>query len=309
MRATVVIVAAFVAPLCACDQSRGGGGGDDDDSGPGGIDTYCEEWSDVLCAAAERCDCLDDFGADRSACLSYVEMECDEEIGEPVESGARAFQSAPAWTCLEGVESILADCSLKGADLYPDECDEILVGLRGAGDACESDGDCQEGLECPDDTCVRMPLEGDPCLPDDECASDHFCDADGTCREYRGPGGACPEGWECDSDLYCDPRSGTCAPYLDAGEGCGHATWACGDDLYCASGSQSCAPYPREGESCADAGYCDGDLWCDEESICQRPRGAGDECADGEQCSSYECEDGRCVGEDLDEDESDCELL
>lgn len=307
-RPATVVFAALAVVIWGCGSSRGGGGGDDDDdSSPGGIDQYCERWARVACDAAERCDCLDDFGADRSTCVSFVEVECDDEIREPVESGARAFQAAAAGRCVDGVESILADCSLADADRYPEECDEIVVGLRAEGEQCESDDDCESGLECPDVVCVRMPLEGDPCLPDETCASDHFCDADGTCRAYRRAGEDCPEGWECDSDFYCDPRSGTCEPYLGAGEGCDHASWACDDDLYCTSGTRTCAPYPGEGESCEDAGSCDDDLWCDDGAICREPRGAGEECTDYEQCSSYECEGGRCVGED--EDESDCELF
>jgi hypothetical protein len=193
---------------------------------------------------------------------------------------------------------VLSDCSVDG-DQLPDACDQMLVGMIPAGQGCESDGDCQPGLECYQSACTAMPGAGDLCLDEIYCAADLFCAEAGTCQSLRGRGGACPEGGEaCADDLYCDSITTTCQPPLDAGDSCAADPWACGEGLYCAETTSSCTRYPGAGGDCAaSSGQCADGLYCDGAMKCQPQKGAGEACSDtDEQCLSDTCTNGVCEG-------------
>ena len=307
MRLGMMLVAAATV---ACVGGRGaGGGGGGLSAAPIPLDQYCNRWAEMVCRIADDCGCLTQFGVGADGCAVFVRADCVDEVETPVSAGARSFRPDEAGRCVAGVRAVVSDCTIDGADEVPAACDELLVGVRAQGEACESDGDCVPGLECIDTVCGRRPVEGEAC-GDAGCASEHFCGDDGLCRRYRGEGGACPEGSRaCDGQLYCDERTQTCEPYLGRGESCGHAPGACDSDLTCAE-DQTCQPYPGTGESCRPSGVCAGDLFCDGEGVCRAPRGEAEACTEPRQCASVECQDGACVGEVEDPPDTDgCDLL
>ncbi|MFH1438478.1 MAG: hypothetical protein ABIJ56_22405 [Pseudomonadota bacterium] len=282
--------------LAACN----GGGG------PVPFEDYCDQYSAVLCEAADKCDCLDGYSID--LCRTFIGADCRDEVEDPVNRGVMTYDAGQAGQCLVALQRILRDCSLDFDD-YPDACDRFLSGTLPAGRPCDSDSECLSGLECYDDLCADMPGENQPCLSGDGCDSelDLYCGLDDICRRYKGAGQDCStESWSCADDLYCDSRSDTCRPYLGQGESCEHDRYACGDDLYCSTASQVCRPYPSSGESCADSHEdCADDLYCDSDLICRPQKDAGAPCADDDECKSYDCIDGFCEQDE----ERECPFL
>jgi len=197
--------------------------------------------------------------------------------------------------CLAGLYSVARDCQVDDFEDYPAACDLMLEGLVAAGQACDGDQECLDGLECYGDVCTDLPGEGQACL-DGSCEEDHFCGVDDLCHGYRASGQPCPEGdYACDNDLYCDTRSDTCAPYVGSGGDCAHDDYACDSDLYCSPASQTCRPYPVGDQSCDDSGGdCADDHYCDAAQLCQAQQGGGAACTEDEQCLSWDCIDNFC---------------
>jgi hypothetical protein len=265
-------------------------------SSPVPLAEFCTRYAETLCDAATRCQCLSEVEA--AYCPTYLAGQCQDNVVTPVQSGQRTYDAAAAGHCLAGYRSVLSDCSFEG-DQLTDACDQMLVGVIPAGQACESDSDCVPGLECHGAVCTEMPGPGDPCLDASYCAEDLFCADDGTCQQPRGRGGACPEGGEaCGEDLYCDSVTTTCQPPLDAGDSCAADPWACGDGLYCSESTTTCTRYPGAGGDCAASnGECADGFYCDGSMKCQPQQGAGEACYDDDdQCLSGTCTDGVCEG-------------
>ena len=262
-------------PTTDADGGEGGGGGG---GGGGGdsvsFDNYCDDFAQMTCQAAQRCDCLGGLSID--LCITYQTMGCDEEVTEPVEAGRVSYDSAKGGQCLSQLQTIISDCSLDDA-YWPEACDLMLVGLVSEGGYCDGDNECQGSMECYDDECVVLPSENQSCHPDYDCADDLYCGEDDICHQYRGDGESCLEGnFVCDDDLTCDSRTETCEPYVISGGSCAH-----------------------------DRGACDDDLYCDESDVCQAQGMAGDSCGEDEQGLSDECVDGVCEADE----ESDCPFL
>lgn len=300
MRGRLVAVAIVVGLFGGCRVDGGGGA----PSVP--FEGYCDRYAEVTCDAAERCDCLGGYSVE--LCQGFMGTECRDEVESSVEAGRSAFHADAAGRCLASLQRIISDCRIDdGDDLdgWDAACSAILTGLGDEGDPCDGDDECRDGLECFDDSCVRMPGEGAACLEGYACAEGFYCGSDDACHGERGRGEACPDGdYSCGDDLYCDGRSTTCQPYIASGEPCEHASYACDDDLYCSPESGTCRPYPGAGQGCVDSdGSCADDLYCDAAGQCQRQLGAGAACDEDEQCLSYDCVDGLC---EADEDDGIC---
>jgi len=289
--------------LAACSSDETGGGGDGGGvlSTPVAFENYCAEYAKIGCAAAVQCDCLGSVGTD--LCETYLRAECRGDVEEPVEAGRMSYDAALGGSCLAQIEAIVGDCSLDGDD-YPAACDDMLIGQVTEGSACDEDAECVGALECSDDVCARMPMNGEPCL-DFSCAEDHSCGEDELCHVDAPLGGSCANGVLC-QDGYCNEQSFTCERDLAVGESCAHATWACDDDLYCSTATSTCAPYPSVGESCVDSSeVCVDDAYCGTDGTCHAQQGVGGTCSDDEECLSYDCVNSSCV-EDA---EPDCPFL
>jgi len=258
---------------------------------------YCDEWAEMACELAERCDCLGGYGVE--LCITYARMDCADEIEAPVQSGRVTYDAHAAGRCLSASYDIARDCSLEGAR-WPDACDQMLTGAVPQGGYCEGDQECISPLECYDDACVALPQAGQACHPEYSCAMDLYCGSSGLCETYKPQGQSCADAY-CDDDLYCDSRTDTCQPYLGTGQDCSYDTYACDDDLYCESATQTCRPYPSWGQPCADPYEdCADDLYCDSDKVC-RPQGQGGaRCSDSRECLSWECN-----GEVCEPDEND----
>ena len=210
--------------------------------GPVPQDEYCDRYTEIICEAAQRCDCLGGYSIE--LCHAYVRPICQDEVDDPVNAGRYLYNPVEGGRCLGAQKDIASDCSTRGDD-WPESCDRVLTGNVAEGQSCDADSECIDGLECHEDRCTRLPGENQPCLGS-VCADDLFCGNDDRCHRYRGRGEPCPEGsYVCDDDLYCDNRTDTCQSYLRSGESCAHALYACDDDLFCSNASETCRPSPR----------------------------------------------------------------
>lgn len=263
-------------------------------SGPVALEDFCARYAEILCDAAERCDCLS--AAEAAYCPTFLAGECEDDVVTPVDSGRRGYDEVAAGECLDSFSSVVRDCSAEG-DSLSDACDRMLVGLIPEGQGCEGDDECQPGLECHDSACTEMPGAGETCLQTLYCAEDLFCADDGRCEAPRGSGRPCPEGDEaCGDDLYCDSVTSTCQPPLSVGESCAADSWACGEGLYCPETSQLCTKLPGAGGDCEpSSGECAAGLYCDATARCQPLKDAGEACGEDAECLSDECPDGTCA--------------
>lgn len=250
--------------ICICCLAGCGGG-----ASPVPLEDYCDRYTDMACKTAEKCGCLE--GIPSGACRQVLLPDCEEEVTDPVEAGLMDYHPAEAGACIDALRKIAVDCSTDG-DHYPPACERTLTGRLTESQICTDGDHCRPGLECYDDSCTDMPANGEPCLGGYDCAEDHFCDAEGTCRAYLTNGAPCTDADVCDDDLYCSELHGTCRPY------------------------------PGRGGDCADShGTCAEEHYCDPDLVCQAQQPGGAPCAESEECLSYECQAGTCSDEEPDD--------
>lgn len=146
-------------------------------------------------------------------------------------------------------------------------------GDAGAGDSCEWDGDCQQGLWCYG-TCE------DPCGNGDG-ARCLFTDDD----IYYGER-------PCADGLVCDGTTELCRPPSQLGEPCSYQDCAAG--LVCADGT--CASAEQIAVSCQDHSDCpDDDAYCDSQAhVCRPEKAAGEPCEHNTECVTWCGDDGKC---------------
>ncbi len=180
----------------------------------------------------------------------------------------------------------------------------IESGFAGTAE-CNSDEDCNDGVDCTIDTCpagscVYTPDDGN--CPDDGlfCNGTEFCDAVAGCSHTGDPCppsevciedtdtcGECLEDGDCDDGVACTDDTcvgGSCVFTANDAN--------CPDDgLFC-NGREFCdavADCDHTGDPCAPAQVCDEDT-----DTCEDCLADGD-CDDGVACTDDTCDEGSCV--------------
>ena len=184
--------------------------------------------------------------------------------------------------------------------------DVVRVFARAVG--CDSDDQCDDGIECTVDSCDLASHRCRHQADDGLCADDGlYCNGD----EY------------CDAGLGCQHRGDPCAGQVcdEDGDRCVECVAAsdCDDGIDCTMddcdlSSNSCTHQADDGLCTDDGVFCNGDEYCDTESGCAHQGnpclGQGlvcDEattscvacqqdadCDDGFACTSDSCQDGTC---------------
>ncbi|MEW5848460.1 MAG: hypothetical protein AB2A00_06575 [Myxococcota bacterium] len=199
-------------------------------------------------------------------------------------------------------------------------CEEMIIGLVGAGEPCTHSLECAQGATGADcmrsvdsdcqHICVPRSDQGGRCVRDRiGCKAGLTCvGADynvGTCEAPRGNLASCVVGTNtipCQEGLFCNyfpgvgPWDKLCHVHYDQGQSC-ERTQQCRDGLYCESSSSSggvCAPRPTAGQPCT---YDE----CASCHACVRSGDGGRHCAprvgDGALCPDGVCRGGlACVG-------------
>lgn len=103
---------------------------------------------------------------------------------------------------------------------------------------------------------------GEPCAADGECGEGSYChkgataQCPGACRAPAAAGQSCADGGRCAEGLSCDQN--VCAPKQQAGSPC---EFAC-----------------EYGLSCPKGEICPGNIWCNEQGLCETGRLEGEAC-------------------------------
>lgn len=190
-------------------------------------------------------------------------------------------------TCAIAAECVSGRCSVPGST-----CAGTCVARTVAGEGCEDDDACMDGLICLSSVCQAPPGEGATCTT--RCAEGLFCSASRVCEAQRAVGESCSgvaSGGDCQENLAC--RSGRCAAPPVEGEAC----WPeylqrCAEGLRC---DGTVCRIPRSaGAACTSTVECAFGSRCLEE-VCAPILGLGDPCTSDEPCAlGTGCADGRC---------------
>jgi len=225
------------------------------------MNALASQMASTICSAMVQCSCTD-AAAQADCQAAYTEMVKYELSMMLVEHPAQMIDDAKAKTCLADVKANLSGCSAPspGQDdgIFPQSCNEMLVGTQPQGDMCWEDQDCAPGLGCDwrDQTCAPLvAVEGDcnyvSCQEGLQCQS-------GTCASLPAAGAPCPYN-ECQDGLRCvyvsaDDRNECVAPHTanaDCSDGAG-----CVDGTYCDSGTETCLALVPDGGDCTSWDQC-----------------------------------------------------
>lgn len=264
----------------------------------------------AACMAQVQCDSghCSATGSDCGQCLRARER--GESCTDPVD------------LCLVG-ECIAGVCDLAGgklgeacidygeqcqSDLYcrpiaPGEIDGVCAPRGVAGDACDGQRPCVDGLYCGAGSCTARVADGGACPAEPDGCVSGAC-IDGVCA--RRPAGLV-EGDDCTFG-YCRPTlaciDNVCIVPDGAPTGAACIDTDCAPGLYCdltcgdgECGPGVCAGVPGPGEPCTDFALCAPGAQCvgfagvDDPGVCVRLGAAGDSCPCGPQLA---CIAGTC---------------
>ncbi len=259
--------------------------------GSSGCQTNGDCADGVYCNGAEICDngecqpgtpvdCNDGVGCTDDSC-NEGPVPCDNLPNDALCDNGQYCDGAetcdPLFDCQPGMP---VDCN-DGVDCTDDSCNEGT-------DSCDNlpdDGLCDNGLYCDGvETCEPALLGCQPGMPVD-CNDGVDC-TDDSCNEGTDSCDNLPDDGLCDNGLYCDGVE-TCEPALlgcqpgmpvDCNDGVD-----CTDDS-CNEGTDSCDNLPNDG-LCDNGLYCDGAETCDPLLDCQL---GPDPCAGNEWCDEDE---------------------
>lgn len=195
------------------------------------------------------------------------------------------------------------DCALAGTEPW-NSCEEQLESYFSAW----QENAIRDGSRF-DPACLQRHLDDrarHPCAPTERCAIYHGTDEIGASCESHDPAGffsTCQPEHECPRFLgYCVERSALdMVPMLELGQQCldesSNVSGLCSfSELYC----NFTAPVPRCEERVPLGGDCDIDAACVEGSHCSASGCIADKpddatCLRRAQCSSFSCNEGKCV--------------
>ena len=202
----------------------------------------------------------------------------------------------------------------------PCKLDKVFIGQLGEGELCTSGTsslECAPGLKClgngqlgVDGQCVRPGQLGEPCISDEECDEELYCELlESTCQRYRKEGETCvyydreapaPRTEplvECDPDLHldCDPVTDTCVAKCERGASCATDD-DCDEEQDPDLHRRTLRPAARRGLPCDVNDDCQEGLRCapdpadPTERICELRLQIGEDCTVHEDCDSEFCD-------------------
>lgn len=290
-----------------------------------------------LCSGGEGYQCRpDDPEADEEGCV-IVECEGDEDCDDGLFCNGGETCDVLSHLCLTGEDP---DC-LDGVDCTEDSCDEEEDGCRHAPDdafcdddqwcngeeTCDAETGCRTGdapdcndlIDCTNDTCNEdedrcdhVPDDGS-CSDDDFCTVNERCDVDDGCLSDARD---CSDDFTCTHDS-CDSDAEACIHEPDD-ELCDDGAWCngaetCDQDAGCQSGDapncndsvgctdDSCNEDEDRCEHVPDHSYCDDELWCNGAETCDQEL----DCQAGEEPDCNDLID--CTNDTCKEDEDRCD--
>lgn len=224
----------LLVAACGSNDDDGSGGslGGENGSPGGGLATPIQLEDLPAAYAAALCNnitgCCQQAGVphDPGVCRTTLESELDDIIGY-VDSNAVEYNALAAGACVEAIAAAAKSCDF---NIEAPVCDEVFIGKKPEGAACNDDLECTVpsggDADCEDNVCVveKRGKQGDACdMTCEENESSTVCMSSSdtpvvnvTC--YRNDG------------LYCGE---TCKPLIaEGGSGCGWDSMACADGNY-----------------------------------------------------------------------------
>ncbi len=273
----------------------------------------------VECTLVEK-DCndgdpctTDSCDAATGDCVNAADVpECESECSTDADC-APTGDPCTANLCVDGKcgESTATD----GAPCAPGtEAPCIVAGVCADG-ACEDvPKNCDDGLECTEDSCDAETGECVNVEGPDGCGAEAECSEDADCAEKLGPlvckvpvcdetntcvAAEAEEGAGCEDPSFADNScivGGSCAEGTCVGQ-----EKNCDDQLDCTtdscdSGTGQCVHTSESedcGQECAETGDCPEGQYCDTklfgDDLCKPKKIDGTSCGDAEECQSAEC--------------------
>jgi hypothetical protein len=149
-----------------------------------------------------------------SALFSFVIGEQKDSVA----AGRQTYDGAKASNCFAKLEGSCAG-GIDNDDIQNDpECATVFVGKVADGGMCTNDGDCSSaGSVCNDaGVCTALAAEGQPCTFSSDCQEGLTCGVD-ACIKPKAEGEACTSSFDCASTI-CE--MGVCAPKKADGAMC-----------------------------------------------------------------------------------------
>ncbi len=283
-----------------------------DDDAPANVSPQqaCDSAARALCDKIEACApfYVDLQYGDPATCISRFMINCTSSFSAPGTSATPNKLSQ----CASDFGTVSCDDVLRRK--YPSSCttqpgtladgaacghDAQCVGrlcrktgeatcgacsaIGAAGATCAEDEDCDVGLTCIEDKCVKYREAGESCSDTQPCAATLVCSG-GSCALPLAAGAACKATSFADNDcdgvkgLYCDTPSKTCTKIgvASAGEKCGLID---GKPVVCTNGAEcqiptlgsqgTCQAAAADGAACndRDGPYCQDPARC-QNGIC-----------------------------------------
>ncbi len=172
----------------------------------------------------------------------------------------------------------------------PDSYDRCHNGLCVS--PCESDGECDDGLECTVDVCdlelfictyIPNSEAGGPCDDGQFCNGIEICQPGVGCVAGEVP--TCEDEFECTEDM-CSPTENECV-HLPMNHLCDDGN-ICTENQ-CNPDNGGCEALPIEGRRCSDGEICTVDDVCNDQGVCE---GVQRVCDDSNSCTNDYCSPG-----------------
>lgn len=290
---------------------------------------YCDEVAEVMCDNIFRCCTGERIEAVFGITITTSEKECRRDMGLYCKEQTAALKSSldKGWASLrtEQVNRCLESYRMTDDQCFPVvtelalPCQEaLIVGNQGPGSPCLFDLDCVAGAYCgSNDVCIGLPIAGQSCEEDGVCADGLYCSYDDPsgariCMAKKPVGETCDSSVECQQSLICVESlvvdtvsmiSRTCTAKRGLGEPC------TGDEIcasnICLPGTCSNDPeqpcYTDEGcgnGACLGTPVCAEDYfvvnYCDQSLISIFASPGGDDMG---ACGAteYRCDNGECI--------------
>jgi hypothetical protein len=212
---------------------------------PYNVISFCTDASQAMCQIANTCS------IDLSTCQMYQYQQCLTKAVQSTSPERRIYNEDNAHFCIGALQAAYRDgaTSIPSTDLNSihDTCERVFLGTSSAGQFCEMDYDCGQGL-----ICVPQMPGGNPtiCEPAQPATQGQSCEAPGS---------------QCAADTYCAKQNGgswACSPCPTSGQQCAVPGAYCMSTEHCVQGT--CQPRGKSGAPCVtnddcgtDSPYCD----------------------------------------------------
>ena len=229
---------------------------------------------------------------------------CDDGLDNDGDFDYDREEDADCWVCGNNVVDPNEDCD--DGNTTDGDCCSASCEFEASGSACPDgefcngdetcDGagtcqagtqaDCDDGVDCTDDSCNEGTDQCDNVANDANCSDDGlFCNGDEFCdtvSDCSFSGDPCPAGAICDDGTdTCEPAPGCGDGVVGDGEECDDDNNIDGDccDSFC--------QFEDSGSDCSEGVFCNGDETCDGAGTCQA--GTSVDCDDGVGCTADSC--------------------